>query len=126
MGSRRAQPHPCAACSPFFGALKQSQLSSKEEATRFVNHLITLGALRVATERLEKKAGQQFTPSRSSLLAGDKAAQVLSGALPVKFAIQVRAVLLCLLGTTSRRMHSARLSAGTRCVATCNSARVCL
>ena len=53
--------------------------------------------LRVASERLEKKAGEKFALSRKSLVLGPKAQAVLAGTLPIRFAVQVRTLALMAL-----------------------------
>ena len=77
------------ACRSYYGALKGTEVASSDEAARFVHHLVTLEALKVVSERLEKKAGEKFTLSRQSLALGPTGLAVLEGKLPVRFAVQV-------------------------------------
>jgi hypothetical protein len=77
---------------PFYGALKTSELRSKKEVTRFVNHLVCEDILRIVSERLEKKEDQKFANCRQSVTLGPAAKSLLDGCRPVHFGIQVRAL----------------------------------
>jgi hypothetical protein len=68
--------------------LKASPLSSKADASRFVNCLVSQGAFRIVSERFEKKGkGQTFVPVMQSLSLGPSARDVLAGRKTITFAV---------------------------------------
>lgn len=78
-------------CRSNYGALKNSELKTKAEATRFVDHLITGNILGVRSKRMERKEGQKFANTQNSIVVGDDAQSVESGHRQVSFVLQVRA-----------------------------------
>ena len=73
-----------------FGALKKDgTLQYKEDASRLVNHLVSLGVLQLIAQRMDKKDGQNFVNTSQSVALGPKAEELLRGQIQVAFAVKV-------------------------------------
>jgi hypothetical protein len=75
---------------PGYGLLKRSAFAAKEDAGRFLQHLITLDVLHIKSRQLEKRVGQQFANTQQSVVLGAASQRLLSGNLKVAFARQVQ------------------------------------
>lgn len=86
LNSRVAKP----SCRASFGAIKKAaNLANKDDASRLVHHLISLGVLRLIAQRMERKENQSFVNTQQSVDVGPEAAALNAGRLKVTFAVKV-------------------------------------
>jgi len=65
------------------------RLTSRDDATRLLHHLIYVGVLRLIPQRMEKKKGQNFANTQWSIAVGRTGSDVIQGKMSIKFAVQV-------------------------------------